>query len=52
MRCDRRVDDALTQPIPHLPLLVPIKRLGDGANVGLFDRIAAFVVLGKKRISS
>ena len=40
MRCDRRVNDALTQPIPHLPLLAPVERLGDGTDVGFFDRIA------------
>ena len=41
LRCDRRVNDALTQPIPHLPLLVPVKRFGDGADVGFFDRVTA-----------
>ncbi len=31
---------SLTQPIPHLPLFVPVERLGDGADVGIFDCVA------------
>lgn len=34
-------NSTLTQPILHLPLLVPVERFSDGADAGLFDRIAA-----------
>ena len=40
---DRRVNSlrvSLQFP-PHLPLLVPVERFGDGAKVGLFDRVTA-----------
>ncbi len=39
----------MTQPIPHLPLFVPVKRFGDGADVGLFDCVAALVSSGQKQ---
>ncbi len=28
---------AFTQPFPHLPLLAPVERFGDGSDIGLFD---------------
>ncbi len=38
----------MTQPTPHLSLLAPVERLGDAADVGLLDRIAAFGGFGTK----
>jgi hypothetical protein len=29
------------QQLPHLPQVVPVERLGDGADVGLFDCVTA-----------
>lgn len=36
------------QLVPHLSLLTPVERFGDGAKVGFFDRIAALSDSGQE----